>query len=118
MKIALFFIFPGMVELRNDKPVRFRRTTAEILQLLDEFYKSGMKAGEFCKVHGLHPANFHKWRSRHKDKLLKNKKPSGFAPVKVLPVSKPVSSSLLFAEVSGIRLYQPVPASFLKELLS
>ena len=110
-----------MVELRNDRPVRSRRTTAEIVQLLDEFYKSGMRAGEFCKGHGLHPANFHKWRSRHKEKLVKKPvKPSGFAQVKLMRDStlSAFSSSSLFAEVSGIKLYQPVPASFLKELLS
>ena len=106
-----------MVELRNDKPVRSRRTTAEIVRLLDEFYKSGRRAGEFCKVHGLHPANFHKSRSRHKDKVIQHKKPSGFAPVKVQPVSTPASSSL-FAEIKGLKFYQPVSASYLKELIS
>ena len=114
----MFFIFLVIVELRNEKPLRSRRTTAEILRLLDEFHKGSLGVGEFCKVHGLHPANFHKWRSRHKEKLVKKPaKPSGFAPVKVQPVSTPASSSL-FAEINGLKLYQPVSASYLKELLS
>jgi hypothetical protein len=38
----------------------------------------------------------------------------GFASVKVVDVSLPPS---LFAEVNGIRIYQPVSAAFLKALV-
>jgi hypothetical protein len=91
---------------------RTRRTSQQINDLLTEFDNSGCTVKEFCLLHGMSAGAFHKWQSRYKS-ISDQKDPSpGFAEVMVR-----TSSGALFAEVNGIRLYQPVHASFLKELL-
>ena len=73
-----------------------------------------MSVKEFCSEHSIHPATFHKWQGRYKTDAKKQKKAlSGFAALKI---SEPPLSSCLFAEVKGIKIYQPVAASYLKEL--
>lgn len=91
---------------------RNRRTQEQIETLLIEFMKSGMTVREFCRQNNLSTGTFHKWQSRDKSKPVKISNGSGFS-------SLVINSSLpgLFAEVKGIRLYQPVSATFLKELL-
>jgi Transposase. len=96
------------------KVPRQRRTNQQILQLLNEFNKSGMKVIDFCKEKDIHVGNFHKWKSRYKSVTASSNKKQAFAKLDVIGSA---SSASLFAEVNGIRLYQPVSASFLKELL-
>ena len=98
---------------------RTRRTQEQIRDLLAEFDKAGCTVKEFCQLKGINQGNFHKWKSRRKeiDPIaigLQRKRPSGFAKV----VVRSSSSDLLFAEVNGIRFYQPVTASYLKELIA
>ena len=98
------------------KPVRYRRNRQQIQDLLNLFANSNSGVKDFCKQHSISPANFHKWKSRYKTgKKKKTGLPAGqagFARVDVFS-----SSASLFAEVNGIRIFQPVSASFLKELL-
>jgi phosphoribosylamine-glycine ligase len=100
-----------MIEQSNLTSSRSRRSKQQILDLLSEFEKSKATAKDFCKQYNISPANFHKWKSRYKSNETGMKKTFGFATLDV------ISSSSLFAEVKGIRIYQPVSASFLKELL-
>ena len=96
------------MEEKNEKVIRTRRSQAEILRLLSEFSKANVSVKEFCITHNISKASFHKWQSRHK-----RKEPMrGFVPLEVR------SSVALFAEVKGIKIYQPVTAAYLKELLA
>ena len=95
---------------------RFRRSKQQIQDLLNVFEKSNLSVKDFCKEHSIHPANFHKWKTRYKPKSARKKNSSGFATLDI--VSSPrIDLPGLFAEVKGIKIYQPVSASFLKELL-
>jgi hypothetical protein len=89
-----------------------RRNKEQIMDLLRVFESSNFSVKEFCKTHKINAVNFHKRRSRYNVKTGGKKRISGFASV---DVASPRSG--LFAEVNGIRIYQPVSASFLKELL-
>ena len=92
---------------------RKRRTSSEIAALLATFRSSGLAASDFCERNQIQRSNFYKWVSRlpkQKDKVRKIRR-SSFAEVRVT-----ASDNLLFAEVNGIRIYQPVGASYLKEL--
>jgi len=89
---------------------RFRRTAKEIRQLLELFDSSGLSAKQFCITNGISETVFYKWRGRYRTVEEKN----DFIPLQVATSSSPV----LFAEVKGIRIYQAVSASYLKELLS
>ena len=100
------------MEQKDQKPLRPRRSKDQILELLDQFEKSTLPAKEFCLRHHINPAIFNKWKSRYKSKPIK-KTTSGFATIDVASSS----TVALFAEVKGIRIYQVVSASFLKELL-
>jgi|SRR5882672_1550473 len=93
---------------------RIRRTRQQIQDLLAEFSKTGCTVKEFCLIHHISQGAFHKWQSRLKSKPAQKHKQQGFAEVQV----GSFSSGALFAEVNGIRIYQPVMASYLKELLA
>ena len=93
---------------------RSRRSKQQIKDLLHEFDKSTGTVNEFCKLHSISKGTFHKWKSRYR-LASGNTKRSGFAKLDVMDPSLPAPA--LFAEVKGIRIYQPVTASFLKELL-
>lgn len=102
-----------MESTANHKKIKVFRSKQEIERLLTEQAQSGLSVKSFCE--GLHIAEgtFYYW----KQKLLKGScktGKAGFAPIEI------VSSAGhgLFAEVGGIRIYQPVSAAYLKELLA
>jgi hypothetical protein len=99
------------VSSQQNSPVRKRRSQEEILELLQQFTKSGLTIKAFCAEQAIHPITFSKWRSRYKID-------SGSSSFTTLRVADAINvSALLFAEVRGIRIYHPVSASFLKDLL-
>ena len=112
MPIDLLLIKFDFVE-QLQKAVRDRRSRQQIQELLNLFAKSNVSVKDFCKLHSISAANFHKGKSRYKTG---KEKTSGFARVDVIDSSSSISQGL-FAEVKGIKIYQPVSASFLKELL-
>ena len=98
----------------TDRVVKPRRTIGQIRSLLEEFEKSQVSVSTFCLTHNLCKGTFHKWCSRYKTK--KQHSGSGFAALKITS-SPGQGSSTLFAEVHGIKIYQPVTAGYLKELI-
>jgi hypothetical protein len=104
------------MEQTEPKPVKIRRTRQEISQLLKEFDKSqGMTAKDFCQKHQISEGAFYSARKRHRSTKRELRKP-GF--IALQPPSGKERSGILFAEVKGIRLYQAVPAEYLKTLAS
>ena len=101
------------MEQVKESSSRKRRTRKEIAALLATFKSSGLTASQFCELHQIHRSNFYKWISRRPKQKNNPKKirRSAFAAMQVI-----TSESPLFAEVNGIRIYQPVAASYLKEL--
>ena len=93
---------------------RSRRTAVEIKQLLGDFKQSGLTALEFSQSIGITEGAFQKLRSRHGEKTACEQK--GFIHLQSRSITG--SESGLFAEVDGIRIYQPVSAQYLKELLA
>lgn len=99
--------------MEQEQTKRARRRSAEIKVLLESFSKSNMVVKDFCIHHRISEASFYKWRSRYGNASAAKK--NNFV---MLQKSSPVESNLmLFAEVKGIRIYQVVAASYLKELL-
>ena len=96
----------------EQRPVRTpRKTATQIRGLLDLFDVSALSAKEFCSTHGISETTFYKWRGRYRSVDVRN----DFIPLQVAATS---TEAALFAEVNGIRIYQAVPASYLKELAS
>lgn len=100
------------MEQVNPSTRRPRRTIQQISALLAEYKSSGLTITEFCERHQIHKSNFYKWVSRYEQKSNSKKvHRSAFAKVQVTS-----SENFLFAEVNGIRIYQAVAASYIKEL--
>lgn len=100
--------------MEQEQTRRTRRTAAEIRNLLESFSQSGMASKDFCMLHNISEVLFSKWRSRYANPS--NRKDNNF--VLVQGTSALPNSSLLFAEVKGIKIYQAVTASYLKELIA
>jgi hypothetical protein len=98
----------------TNKTTRRRRSTHEILELLNEFEKRAVSVKEFCIMYNISKAAFHKWQSRHKSNADEQ---SGFADLHIIPPATNTHAAL-FAEVKGVKIYQPVSASYLKELMT
>ena len=115
-----------MERVVSQVPKRRYYTSQQKQYFLSEFSKSGMSSREFCKLHGLGESGFGKWQTKSRRLLAgvqgqqrsKPEKGAGFARLHIKsPVVKSSGQVGLFAEVGGIRIYQPVAASYLKELL-
>ncbi len=100
-----------MEVLSNVKRRQFR-SQSEILELLKEQQQSGISVRAFCAERIIPEGSFHNWKKRYiaADEAADRK---GFAQVELA-----AAAASVFAEVNGIKLYQPVSAAYLKELVS
>ena len=100
----------------NDKKITSRHSKSQMLEMLDEYDKTkGITIKEFCKLHQISEGSFYSARKRHRARSSKKKQSSGFIAIARPALKEPAGS--LFAEVNGIRLYQAVPAEYLKALV-
>ena len=90
-----------------------RRTREQMLELRNKFEQTDLTVHAFSRLHNISTGILYKWKNRYKSD---DNKAAGFARVTITP-SQQVAQGL-FAEVGGIKIYQPVSATFLKELLS
>lgn len=100
------------MESKVGKKTKVFRTKQQIEHLLAEQAQSGQSARVFCAAHNIAVGTYYHW----KEKYGKNgaRKKVGFATVEIVPST----DNGLFAEVGGIKIYQPVGAAYLKELLA
>ena len=97
------------------KPGVKRRNSQDIKVLLEEFAKGGLSVEAFCNKHNIGKSTFHKWQTRYKNKEVQPGSCAGFADIHIVVPGE--HTAALFAEVNGIKLYRPVTAAYLKELL-
>ena len=102
------------MEVEVAKPSGVQRSREEIISILEECRKSKLKVKEFVKIKGIHEATYYNWRNKYGSKPVKER--SGFARIKISPTPA-TQAATLFAEVGGVKIYQPVAAVYLKELL-
>ena len=104
------------MEQAEKKPLSAKPYKERILSLIAEYEKSdGLTIKEFCKQQGISEGSFYSYRSRYRPKSAKAKA-NGF--ISITPPIPQVSSSPLFAEVNGIKIYQAVSADYLKAIAS
>lgn len=101
------------MDQQSQRVRRKQRSSEQIAEILKNFRESGTTVKQFCADHQIVPGTFHKWQSRANEKILKKENKGGFAQIQVSP-----SFAGLFAEVKGIRIFQPVSAAYLKELIA
>jgi hypothetical protein len=104
------------MEQPEPKSIKSKRTRQEMAQLLREYDKSqGMTAKDFCRKHQISEGAFYSARKRQRSK---NEEPQKSGFIAMQPSAGKERSGVLFAEVKGIKLYQAVPAEYLKTLAS
>ena len=100
------------MDSKTDKKVRIFRKREAILEILNEQKNSSLSIKTFCERNNLASASFHNWKKRYGNDGTAR---PGFTK---LQITAPAAGSVLFAEVYGIKIYQPVSAAYLKEFLS
>lgn len=100
------------MESTANKKAKVFRSKQEIERLLQDWKKSGQSVKAFCTSLQISDGTFYHW----KEKYLKSRTSpkAGFAPVEIVSSG----GNSLFAEVGSIKIYQPVSAAYLKELLT
>lgn len=101
------------MESASRKKAKVFRSKQEIERILKEHAQSDLSVKAFCA--GLHIAEgtFYNWKQKYSKGCGATGK-VGFTPIEIVPSV----GNGLFAEVRSIRIYQPVSAAYLKELLA
>lgn len=99
--------------MENSLPFKRRvfRSKPAILELLQQQQQSGLSIQTFCTQHSIPSGSFHNWKKKYGTGDILSTAPS-FSPLQIK-----ATTQQLFAEVNGIKLYQPVSAGYLKELV-
>jgi hypothetical protein len=103
------------METGTSKKVRIFRDKQAILQLLEECKKSNLSVKAFCANNVIPQGSYHNWKKKYDSSQVEL--PQGFARLQINS-SPSLTNPGLFAEVGSIKIYQPVAAAYLKELLS
>jgi hypothetical protein len=94
-----------------------KRTETDMDSLMKKYYSSkGISIKAFCEQHAIREWKFYTWHKRFKSAESSIKEQQRFVPVEVMSAGEDKAPGL-FAEVQGIRIYQPVSADYLKSLL-
>lgn len=103
------------METTGAKKVRVFRGKETILAILNDYKRSNLSVKAFCDANNIASASFHNWKKKYRGSDSSRAAQPGFTTLRITP-SAPVSG--LFAEVNSIKIYQPVTAAYLKELLA
>lgn len=88
-----------------------------MFSLITEQTTSGQSIKSFCARHGIPPGNWFYWRKRYQQRKSQGQNDNGgFTLLQITPDVVDSVESGIFAEYKGMKIYRPVPASFLKEL--
>lgn len=88
----------------------------EMLALIGEQKASQVPVKDFCKQHGLSQAAYYYWQKKfRRSQQAGSGQPGGFILLKKEPELSP--GGALFAEYKGLKFYQQVSVSFLRELI-
>jgi hypothetical protein len=102
-----------MESTANNKKVKVFRSKQEIERLLIEHAQSRLSVKAFCADLDFSEGTFYYWKKKFAKEAGTTGK-AGFAPIEIVPSA----GNGLFAEVGCIKIYQPVSAAYLKELLA
>ena len=101
--------------MRNKKPKVKKEDY--MFSLIAEQVNSGHSIKSFCSQHGISTSTWFYWQKKYQQRNLESPNDKGsFTVLQIAPEMNPVESNL-FAEYKGMKIYHPVPAYFLKELI-
>lgn len=104
--------------MKPQSSLRGMRTKEDMFELITKHDKGTITVKEFCQLHGLTQGIFYYWQKKYHTESSESVGQSGFVQLQVEDTQHAGTHQGLFAEIRGIRLFQAVPASYLKELLS
>jgi len=104
--------------MQPQSTLRGTRTKEDMFGLIARYDKSTTTVKEFCQLQGLTQGIFYYWQKKYHTENSEFGSQSGFIQLQVEAPQQVGVHQGLFAEVRGIRLYQAVPAAYLKELLT
>jgi hypothetical protein len=100
-----------------DTTSKQRKTEQEIILLMEDFEKSdSISVKEFCEMQDISNATFYNWQKIYRSRNENDS--NGFVSLEVSAPAVEQTEGTLFAEFKGLKFYQQVSASFLKELVS
>jgi hypothetical protein len=102
-----------MESTATHKKAKTFRSKQEIARLLKEHAQSGLSVKAFCAELPIAEGTFYHWKKKFSKDIGATGK-TGFAPIEIVPSA----GNGLFAKVGSIKIYQPVSAAYLKELLA
>ena len=104
------------MENSEQRSARPRCSRQEMVSLLKAYEKTnGITVKEFCRQHRIGEGTFYNFRKRCQQVKSKPARTTGF--IAIAPsTTREQYTDRLFAEVNGIKLYQPVTAEYLKSL--
>ncbi len=89
-----------------------------MFSLIAEQAASGQSIKSFCARYGITSGNWFYWQKRYQQRNLEAHSDNGsFTLLQIAPDVVPPVEPGIFAEYKGMKIYRPVPASFLKELI-
>ena len=104
--------------MQAQSALRGTRTKEDMFGLIAKHDKSNTTVKEFCQLHDLTQGIFYYWQKKYHTENSEPVSQSGFIQLQVEDPHQIGAHQGLFAEVRGIKIYQAVPAAYLKELLS
>lgn len=95
-----------------------KRRAEAMFALVQDQHDSKLSVKNFCEQNNLSEGTFYYWRKKYLDtaKPATDRHMGNFSLLQV--DDQTGSSSELFAEYKGLKLYRQVPVSYLKELIS
>lgn len=108
---------------KTAKKVIIRRSEEEKLALIVKWEQSGLPIKTFCNQHGFSDSLFHTWLNKYRRNKHKAKPASAFIPIQIEKTTAAHENTGAFAELTlakghQVKLYQQVPAEYLRLLLS
>jgi len=89
-----------------------------MFSLIAEQATSGQSIKSFCARHGIPSGNWFYWQKRYQQRNLQSDNDNGsFTLLQITPDAINYVESGIFAEYKGMKIFRPVSASFLKELI-
>jgi hypothetical protein len=87
----------------------------QMFALISAQATSGESIKGYCERHGISQGNWFYWKKKYQRQYQDK---GGFAVVEITDAIEVDSNGDIFAEYKGIKLFQPVSATYLKELIA
>lgn len=100
---------------RKDRPT----TKADRMrEIVSNYPCSGKTVTQYCAANKVKEKTFYYWLRKYRNTKVEVLNKPAILPVNIEGIDVPVERQPLFAELLGIKIYQPVPAEYLLTLLN